>query len=199
MQLALYSNDSVTSCQQHIVVVHLAVVSGCVGVSCSNGEEGIGEAGVCNNWRCVRNIVSPLVGHLFFRELWVHKASEIHSGSNEMWTSWRISDHSHCVHGICIQIFAWKANQLLTQIVWNVPPNIVNMHVNCMLCKICPLLRAHHNLTYLYTLTNDSKVSETLTVMLPYAAFSHTGFSPCTAHTTKQQPTPLSKVGRKCS
>jgi len=47
----LHSDDSASSGEQHIPVIDLAVVSGCVGVSRSNGEGGSWEAGVGNNWR----------------------------------------------------------------------------------------------------------------------------------------------------
>ena len=90
MQATLYTDDSV-SCSKHLIpVVHLAVVSCCVRVASPNGESGIEQAGVCNNWRCVSNIVPPLICHPLPRWLWVYEAGEVHSGSNEVWTTGRI-------------------------------------------------------------------------------------------------------------
>ena len=90
MQLTLYSDDSV-SCNKHLIpVVYPAVVSCYVRVASPNGESSIGQAGVCNNWRCVWNIISPLISHPLPRWLWVYEAGEVHSGSNEVWTTGRI-------------------------------------------------------------------------------------------------------------
>ena len=101
----LHSDDSASSGEQHIPVVDLAVVSCCVRVSCSNGEGGIWEAGVGNNYRSVLKctVVSPLEGYASFRRLWVYEAGEIHCRFNEMWTIRRVCDHSHSIHCICIE------------------------------------------------------------------------------------------------
>ena len=53
MQPTLYSEDSASRSKHLISVVHSAVVSCCVRVASANGESGIREAGVGNNWRCV--------------------------------------------------------------------------------------------------------------------------------------------------
>ena len=102
MQPALYSDNSV-SCSKHVSsVVDLTMVSCCVRMAYSNGESGIGQAGVCNNWRYVWSITSPLIGHSFPRYLWVYKAGEVDSGSDGVWATRRVCDHSHCVHSICM-------------------------------------------------------------------------------------------------
>ena len=109
MQPTLYSDDS-TSCSEHLTpVVHLTVVSCCARMASCNGESGIGQAAVCNNWRCVRDIISPLIGHTFPRWLWVYEAGEIHDGSNGVWTTGRICDHSH--HRICMESHFISHNQ----------------------------------------------------------------------------------------
>ena len=95
MQPTLYSDHSTSWGKYLIPVVHLTVVSCCVRVSSPNGESGVGQAGVCNNWRCVSDIISPLIGHPLPRWLWVYEAGEVHSGSNEVWATGRIWDHSH--------------------------------------------------------------------------------------------------------
>jgi len=101
MQPTLYSDDSTSSSKHLILVVHPAVVSCCVRVFYPNGEGGIGQAGVCNNWRCVWNIISPPIGHPLPRWLWVYEAGEVHSRSNGVWTTGRICGHSH--HWICME------------------------------------------------------------------------------------------------
>ena len=100
MQPTLYSEDSISWGKQLISVVHLAVVFCCVRVASPNGESGIGQAGVCNNWWCVSNIVPPSIGHPLLRWLWVYEAGEVHSGSNGVWTTGRICDYCHWVHRI---------------------------------------------------------------------------------------------------
>lgn len=42
-----------------------------------------------------------------------------------------------------------------------------------------------HAIDIMYTLTTDTKISETLTPMMPYAAFSHIGFSSRTTDATE--------------
>jgi len=79
----------------------MAKVPCCVRVACPNGEGGIGETGVCNNWRWVRDVVSPLIGHFLHGRLWVHLAGKIDSRPKGVWTPWRIRDHSYHVHCIC--------------------------------------------------------------------------------------------------
>ena len=72
MQPTLYSDDSTSRGKQPTLVVQLAVVTCCVRVSYSNGESGIRQAGVCNNWRCVLKVISPLIRYSLPRWLWVY-------------------------------------------------------------------------------------------------------------------------------
>ena len=116
MQLALYGNDSAPRSKQYVPVIHMAVVSCCVGVTYPNRCSGIWETGVCNNWRCVYEVVIPLIGHLLFRRLWLYQTSEVYGGSNEMWTTGRICDHRCCIHCICM--IGAQENKLLTKIGW---------------------------------------------------------------------------------
>ena len=108
IQPTLYSDDS-TSCSKHLIpVVHPTVVFCCVRMASSNGESGIGKAVVCNTWRLT--VTSPPIGHPLPRWLWVYEAGEVHSGSNEVWTSGRICDHSH--HRICRESHFLSRNQI---------------------------------------------------------------------------------------
>ena len=107
MQPTLYSDDSTSSSKHLIPVVHLTVVSCSVRVSSPNGESGIGKAVVCNTWRLT--VTSPLIRHPLPSWLWVYEAGELHSGSNEVWTTGRICDHSH--HRICMASHFISHNQ----------------------------------------------------------------------------------------
>ena len=118
MQPTLYSDDSTSSSEHLIPVVHLTVVFCCVRMSSSNGESGIWKTSVCNNWRYVRNIISPLIRHPLLRWLWVYEAGEVHSGFNGVWTTWRICDHSHRVHKICTESHVTSHKQTSHCIFW---------------------------------------------------------------------------------
>ena len=153
-----------------IFVVHPAVVSCCVRVTSSDGESGIGQTVVCSNWRLT--VSCPSICHPLPRWLWVYEAGEVHSGSNGVWTTWRICDHSH--HRICTE-----------------------SHFLCHIQTTCLCLQQFPN----STLTNDSHISAMVTVTLPHttpAALCQVGFSPTTVDVSTNRSTSLSKVSCNC-
>ena len=118
----------------------------------------------------------------------MYEAGEVHSGSNGVWTTGRICDHSHEYTGSVDTLCQLNSLPAMSMVL------LVDNRSNCF-----SEYEIDENHIPIYdTLTNDSHISAMMAIESSHttsATLCHIVFSPCTVGASKNWSTPLSKVG----